>query len=295
MKNRWPYIIFTIISLVLLILGSFFDLDIAKTIFIKDNFFGTALELMGAFIGYAGICLLATMLFINVLKTKYKKFWKVVWLTFAIICCGVGIYFFGHDVFSTSALGLKDLPFVGYLISALVMAGVVYLGTLLANKVEDREKAIKIFITALFITALALLIVHGTKLFVSRMRYRYMVENNSLSEYTEWWEVFKHLHLSLENDISNSFPSAHTTGACIAAIQFSLLSTTISKTKKYTSLICIIALSWSIIVAYSRLSVGAHFLSDVSFSLLSTSLCSLLGNEILLRFLLKDKKEVKTI
>lgn len=292
MKNRLPLIIFAAVCLSLFVIGSFADLQIAEAVYSKQNGFGMVLEMFGTLPGYGGISLIAGMLIANEFKMNHSKGIKALICAIGIICIGIAFYFFANDVYSTDGANIEDKKWIGFLVSGVLVGGLTYLGTLLAKTTQDRKKAMIVLLTIIVVSAFILGFVQLVKIIMSRPRYRFMVENNLLSQYTNWWEPFTGTKLGDNKDFYKSFPSGHSAGACIATVQFSFLSLIVPKMKKHTTLIIVMGSIWSLVTAFSRMTLGAHFMSDVSFALLVTGVSALIGNEILLKILSKTSKEV---
>ena len=81
---------------------------------------------------------------------------------------------------------------------------------------------------------------------------------SSIEQFKYWWEVNGFLNL----EEFKSFPSGHTANAfaMIAGVEF------ISEEKEtLKNKWLIFAFSWGILTAFSRVVLGAHFVSDVIF------------------------------
>jgi membrane-associated phospholipid phosphatase len=138
--------------------------------------------------------------------------------------------------------------------------------------------------------------VQGIKVFMGRQRYRTMkvleyYGLNNLVNYTKWFEINgkgvvteKMLALGIAKDGYKSFPSGHTCSwALIFGFAFIPDFLAISEKKRLfaKSLLLAFATITTLMLAYTRILVGAHFATDVlfagawtySFIVFSTWLC----------------------
>lgn len=107
--------------------------------------------------------------------------------------------------------------------------------------------------------------VEGTKYLWGRPRYRAMLAADDFSVFQPWYHINGNKFRALyehSNEIK-SCPSGHTAGAAISYLAM-LLPFTNSWFKGKEKLCFIAAFGYSSIVAYTRLVMGAHFLSDVT-------------------------------
>jgi len=105
----------------------------------------------------------------------------------------------------------------------------------------------------------------------------------SLSYFHNWWDNA----LTLRSDVLavdrvseefRSFPSGHATSAFVTLATLGYLPRFHSSWLNKQSTFFFIVLLWALLSAFSRLLIGAHFLSDVSFGALITTTCFLLVN-----------------
>jgi membrane-associated phospholipid phosphatase len=153
------------------------------------------------------------------------------------------------------------------------------------------EKHIKtpIFIKTVLILLLsfgiAYLITFVLKEIVSRPRYRIAFDQETLQ--LNWWNklesVDSYIALGIPKEQFKSFPSGHSTTSVISLILCVYLPY-IFKNKNNKELLCfVIAYSYVVIMAFSRMLCGAHYLSDVSCGILISSLFLVISNEIWLK------------
>ncbi len=105
-------------------------------------------------------------------------------------------------------------------------------------------------------TFIQLGIIEGSKIIWGRVRFRDLLSDGSFDRFTPWYHP---------NGINGnkSFPSGHTAGAGISYIMM-LLPSLSEKYKNKFALCFAVPFVYTSIVAYTRLVMGAHYLSDVA-------------------------------
>ena len=122
---------------------------------------------------------------------------------------------------------------------------------------------------------MATLVVNITKGIMCRPRFRFLYTYAStMSDYRNWWETGTSVKdayintMGVTSEEFKSFPSGHT-ATIFSLIPFLVYLPKINeKYCKYETILFYIGLIWILLVAFSRMLVGAHFLTDVSFGLL---------------------------
>lgn len=111
-------------------------------------------------------------------------------------------------------------------------------------------------VSLIFFIIYPIVTIHVIKFLVKRVRYRNLASD--FSNYTPWF--LSPISPSISNTYA-SFPSGH------AAAAFSLFPITILfKNKGSKCIVGSMVMGWGIAVSVSRIVVGAHYASDVSFS-----------------------------
>ncbi len=108
---------------------------------------------------------------------------------------------------------------------------------------------------------LTFVIIWGLKLVWGRVRFRQL--ENDLSLFTPWY---------LPQGFTGffSFPSGHTANATVIISSLYYFHDLQSKHKKYEKPLKVLLAIWIALVAFSRVRIGAHYLSDVLFGLAVT-------------------------
>ena len=298
MKKRWHFLIVGGVLLIGLILGSFFDLQINKAIFDRYNGFGLVISSFGMIPGYGTLAFLSGVLFCIIPKDQGLPKWvKVIILILAVGMFGISTYFLGKDVFSINGFYNEKLhPWLGCIIMGVLMVPVFILGFWMGKKNTNPKMWLAILIAA---AVIFVALVPGVTLFKSvmhRPRYRILINEYDYRFYN-WWERckdYKDMIAKLGKGFKEefkSFPSGHAAATMCGMIWFSFLPLIDKRLAKYQTLFFYIGFGWSLVVMFSRMLVGAHFLSDVCFGALITLVCFYIGNEFIVRFALPKEEE----
>lgn len=304
-------IIFYLIALVFMIIGSINDLQIDIRLFNPENTGARIAEQFSQFV-YWGIWGPAfTLLFLcrrnlresievvskvfpfikpisstdskayNIINKIYSVFIAVAFYVLSVIGWKKLIENVIKNILKD--MGRDDLSQAVYFIICAVLSAAVIL---LCSKI-DKEKLRKFEALALAGVLLGIFykIVEECKEITGRVRFREMVaysndfftdkgktdgqnapltkemvNGTDFSHYTPWYKkgddmgVYKH---------SNSFPSGHTTYCCSMFLTYPLFLA-IDKLKKYAPLMYVFSALYVILIAFTRMVAGAHYLTDVA-------------------------------
>ncbi len=144
-----------------------------------------------------------------------------------------------------------------YVLTGAVMVVLTVATMWCASRVRDTGRYVHAAVTVIFAALTVLLVVDGLKLLWGRVRYRDMVAAGDLSAFTPWYVI---------NFFGGdtSFPSGHTANATViltSVYYFKFLPE--AKRKTVSTVFAVLLALWVVVVALSRVFVGAHFLSDV--------------------------------
>ena len=122
--------------------------------------------------------------------------------------------------------------------------------------IPDRNILRAVAITGIIVMAVQLTVIEGMKYLWGRVRFRDLLAAGSYDAFTPWY------HLNGING-NKSFPSGHTAGAGMSFLMmfFPYLS---KKWEKKAQLCFWVPCVYTSIVAFTRLVMGAHYLSDVT-------------------------------
>ncbi|MBO4667175.1 MAG: phosphatase PAP2 family protein [Bacilli bacterium] len=302
MKKRYHLFIVMGVLIIGLILGSFFDLQINQAIFVKDNWFGLWMASFGVYPCYMGLAFAGGALLLVGTKRKELPIWgKILSYFFSVLAFGMSIYLCGKEFPSPNGYNVPHLAWLGYLLAGIFMAGSFALGFFLLRK-GDLKMITRMCILILVIFTIALLPPGFLiKLVIHRPRYRYAVRSG-LTAYYNWWEMFpeyKNYISTAENPIFvegfeitkeefKSFPSGHSGTGAIMMMFLPYFAMVFKKLRGKETLLFYIGFVWALIMMFSRMLVGAHYLTDTCMGSLFVVVVYYVVNEFALHKKLFD-------
>jgi membrane-associated phospholipid phosphatase len=103
---------------------------------------------------------------------------------------------------------------------------------------------------------------------------------DNIEYFKNWWQSGKDIKASIAADTVTdefaSFPSGHSAYAMFAIFLFPALGDYIRGLEKFKSHLFVLGFIWWAVTALSRLTVGAHYLTDVAIAGLVTILAYIL-------------------
>jgi membrane-associated phospholipid phosphatase len=247
-------IIASIIVIALLVVASFFDLQIAGWIYNPKSSFGEFFEAAGSTPQTILQLIVPAMLF-AVLFEKRRTLGIVKTIAAAVALLLV-LAAALHEVVRSVKYDIKA-PTVVLTAGVFFVMFLLFLAALPFAKKNPRE---------LFITALIGLIAFTFGYTILQIlktdwgRQRFYTMDNAAKEFTQWYIP----QGKGGSDKFRSFPSGHAFGA-MCAVWFALWPSFIGCPKKYSRLIFALALLFCVTVMVARMIYGRHFLSDVTF------------------------------
>ena len=281
MQKRINFSIFMVsaILIALTIFGSVFDLEIAHAIYIgqtpSENLFGIIVSYIGiipTFVGWSflGACILCLS------KKQVENPAKRRWLTvLAILLFVISFFYFCTTLYVSNLNAFKVHFAVAYPLGSVILFVAAYFGYKLSQKSEDSELLKKtLFLVA--ISLVTLLIISATKELMCRPRFRFVLATDNIEYFKNWWqsgrEIKTSLGMGIESDEFASLPSGHSAYSMFAIFMFPALSEYIRGIKKFKIYLFGLGFAWWVITALSRLTLGAHYLTDVTIAGLVTIL-----------------------
>lgn len=303
MKKRWLYIALLVPFITGLIIGSFKDLEIANAVFIGTDFasnpFGTLMSAFAPIISYLFIAFCSGYFLHFAINEKEDKKIKVHYWGIAIAAYIASIYFTGHKIITINAFNYPQFTVPSFILCALILAPVVYFGYRI-GKAKENKIFLRAVLAIFVLYAIALVpSVQIPKLILRRPRYRALISGTYESygvtflnwwQPNTWWNSIKadfayNLNFSEE---FKSFPSAHTSEAALTAVSLPYLCFIDEKLRKNEHWLCFGGLLFTFIMGYSRMTMGAHFLSDCSAGALIVTILFIITNEVNHRFIIKE-------
>ena len=276
MKKSFHLLIIIGLLLVGFVIGSFFDLQIDRALYSDGNHFGLIMASFGVYPCYAGLAFLGGGLLCTTLRRKELRLWgRSICFVLSALAYGMSIYLCGREWPSVNGYNIPKIAPLSYAISAVIFAGVFVGGYAICRKGDQRQLwRVLVAMTIIFVFALlpaGFLI----KLVIHRPRYRYAVRGE-LTPFFNWWELFpayKNFISSEDNPIFRygveitkeefkSFPSGHSGTGMIMTMFLSYLPYFFPKLKGKETLLFYGGAAFGFLMMFSRMLVGAHYLTD---------------------------------
>ena len=304
MKKRFHLLIIIGILLVGFIIGSFLDYKIDAALFNENNAFGLIMASFGVYPCYAGLAFIGGGFLETTLKRKEMHIaLKIVCFALSALAYGMAIYLCGKELPSVNGYDVPQLAWLSYLICAVIFGGVYVLAFFVCKKGDQKQLwNILLVMTVIFVFAL-LPAGFAIKLVIHRPRYRFVVREDP-SLYKNWWEMFptyKELigqtfsgHVVSKEEFK-SFPSGHSGTGMIMAMFLPYAAIYFPKLKGKETLLFYIGAAYGFLMMFSRMLVGAHFLTDTCMGSLIVMVVFYVVNEFAVRKKLFDEpvKEVE--
>ena len=269
-KKRHFFIVIGVL-LIGFIVGSFLDLNIDQALFDKNNTFGLIMASFGVYPCYAGLAFIGGGLLAATIKRKELPLWgKIGSFFLAALAYAMSVYLAGRELPSSNGFNNKDLTIFSYALAAAVFGAVAFLAYKVCVKGDVKKIWVACMIMAVIFTIALLPVGFIVKLIIHRPRYRYMVRCGA-SEFHNWWQTCKNYkdYFGLEVDgfiidkeEFKSFPSGHSGTGAIMMMFLPYTSIFFEKMKGKETVMFYTGFVWMLIMMYSRMLVGAHYLTD---------------------------------
>ena len=278
------------VSLILIILtvcGSFFDYDIARALYIGElpstNLFGISFAFVGIIPTFVGWSFLGASILALTKKQVENQTKRRCLIALSALLFALSFFFFCNTLMMVNANAFPVHWAIAYPVGIVILICVAHLGYQLSKRSDNAE----LLKTVLFLTIVSLVvmvIIMSTKGIMNRPRFRFVLESANPDYFRSWWQSGSDLKASLStsavSDEFSSFPSGHSAYSMFAIFLFPALADYIPRLRKYKSLLFLCGFIWWSLTALSRLTVGAHYLTDVCIAGLVTVLSYAIVNVI---------------
>lgn len=278
-RNNISIYIATAILLALTVCGSFLDWEIANALYIgqrpSENMFGIIFSYIGIIPTFVGWSFLGASIF-YLSKKQIKDTKQRRWLiAFSILLFLLSFFYFCNTLYISNANVFEVHFAVAYSIGIAVICASAYLGYKLSKKSKDSDLLKKALFLAT-VSIVALVIISSTKEIMCRPRFRYVLTMDDMNYFKNWWQNGRTLKASLGSGVVTdefaSMPSGHSAYSMFAIFIFPALADYIHGLKKYKPHLFAFGFIWWATTALSRMTVGAHYLTDVTIAGLVTIL-----------------------
>ena len=272
-KIHLPIVAITIFLLVLTVCGSFYDYEIANKTYIgqkpSENFFGIFFAFLGViptFVGWSFLGASILCLARKQIQGKRKRRWLI---ALAILLFVLSFFYFCNTLFM-----VNDVAFsVHWAVAYPIGIAVIFAAALLGYKLSWRSNNKNLLSHILFLTVVSLLtmlLIMVTKEMMDRPRFRFVLMENNPEFFRNWWHSGRDVQASLGSNVVSdefsSFPSGHSAYAMFAIFLFPVFAEYNIKLEKYRGWFFFGGFIWWGLTAFSRMTVGAHYLTDVSMA-----------------------------
>lgn len=288
--------LFGIVFIGLLLIATFYDLQISNLLagkwmidgnYMSSNKFARFFEVVGEMPLYLFIMVACAIIVSKCLEIK--RTWLKVLLCVLFFVIGVGLGYYGGDKFWAYIYKLDKVKYLWFddnillliitIVLSIVLEGLFVL--LILKKLKTMlNQLLPLAVIVLIAALISNGIVQGAKPFFARERYRaiYYLDYLKYTDhpgFTPWYviggssskivDTFPE-ELGVTSTFFSSFPSGHT---CAAGITYSLMFIPLFidkfKNSKYRWIFIAIGIFYTGLVAFTRILMGAHYLSDVLF------------------------------
>lgn len=268
----------------ILLVATFFDLQINIALGNADSFYGQFFRMWGEATGWIIVPIAAAILLRACDKsTKIGKALTVLWAIVLVAGWFLTVRYFLEEFTGDSYIPGKYGSPYGYLtvhtaFFALIFSA-LHVWAVYRVKKETISKLVYLALVMLIALALSQLVTNVMKNVWTRQRFRNLDIGNggtSSEGFTPWYKpgLGKNKEAALyyvedsagmmKKDAYKSFPSGHTCGAAMSLCLI-VLPETFDKLKKYKVWFWIAPIVYTVLVAISRIVNRAHYLSDVLF------------------------------
>ena len=254
--RKITYGVLLAVTAALLVLGVFFDTAIDDKLFQPDNVMAKVMEYVGFFPPFVFVSSAFAVLFFLV-KGEDKN--RILKKTLLVAGAALSYFFFGFTGTETAFESILPRLLVS-LGAAVLLTPLTFL--VFRRKSEETLKRLSIFLIFASIVAIvsSLISINVLKYIWGRPRYREMIADGDylLEAFTPWYKIngfTLHGH--------HSFPSGHTAAASNLLVLCALEEVFPDAERRKGTVVFLVAI-YIVAMAYSRMILGAHFLSDVA-------------------------------
>lgn len=241
--------------------GTFFDYQISGMLFNSSSLFGRFVEAAGEL----PFELTASIAGVMLVRAVHPDSWASKWLAALGILVNVGLA--GYEIIGSLRVGGKLIAVQLVLSFVLVIAANVIAYRLTRDTAPDELTRWALMVLAVWV-AQAIILNVVVKPLWSRPRMR-VIEVTPGLDFQPWWVIgnpdkWAYIAAGVIKDGFKSFASGHTAHAAIGLMLAGLPAAAFKEKPSRRRVIFWAAAAVAALVAFGRIVIGAHFLSDVS-------------------------------
>lgn len=288
LKGKYLWILAVIALLtVLTICGSAYDYEIADAMYIgevpNENPFGVLFAFVGiipTFVGWSFLGASILCLSKKYIGNKTSKRW---FTAFAVLLFVLSFFYFCNTLMMVNSAAFSVHWAIAYPVGIVTLLGASFLGYKMSER-SDNPTLLHTVLLLSIVSVAVMIIIMSTKGIMDRPRFRFVLESANPDYFRNWWQSGNDIKTSLAqtavSDEFSSFPSGHSAYAMFAVFLFPTFADYNTKLQKYKGLLALSGFVWWTLTALSRITVGAHYLTDVCVAALITILVWLTVNLI---------------
>lgn len=269
---------------VLMVIGSFFDYQISSAVYNEKNAYGIFFAAFGEVPAMLLLGVAGTLL-IKIASKKHMISFILSWV-FGILLNGLAFM----AIMVLPGLYMNIPKVVGFLIALVLVIGA---DVLILKMCRDTDRAILKKVVLLFVLTpiLEMVIINIIKVPWARPRMR-MISVEPEAAFQSWWIVGsgmkeKLMALGVAAEEFKSFPSGHT-GNAACTLLLSVFPVFCGKLRGKENLLFGIGVVFTLMVAFSRIIMGAHFVTDVSVGMMVTFIVIIVLYKLIFRSVKKE-------
>lgn len=244
--------------------ASAYDLDISLAVADEQSVFGRVLEVAGEPPAILFASFNLALMTAHFLKKQPRKGKDLILAALTLVgCVGTAVFTFNGIANYLVDYGIirESVPLTALTAMLSLFTAAIFIAITTKMSRDAVERYFSAACHCVLAAAATLVIIWAFKLTWGRVRFRQL--EGDLSRFTPWY---------LPQGFTGffSFPSGHTANATVIFSVTYYLHFLPERYEKYKPLITALLAVWIILVALSRVLVGAHYLSDVLFGMAIT-------------------------
>lgn len=247
-----------------MVIGTYFDYQISETLYNRNSWFGKILAGYGQYPTAIGMSFCGTLI-IYVTKRRISLKTILSYLGGVVLLVN-GVFMAIFDPLQY----IEELPMILNVLIVILVIGGTNFYLIKFVKGKERHEIIRFIKFALFVIVGQLILINVIKMAWGRPRMRMIVDTKDAT-FQPWYIMGRAMKdklvaLGVANEEFKSFPSGHVACA-VTAVVFSTIPLIAGQKRPGSKILFISGFIFALIVAYSRIIVGAHFLTDVTMGL----------------------------